>query len=112
MTTKREELTKIINVMIKYGKEHKMPYFDNNMKINQFKQKYTTDHCAGLIVKYMIPAHEQNMLKGYLHVEMERLRMMAVMSGVDKHVIEFKLTEVQEDYVVERVVEMISIIKA
>jgi hypothetical protein len=112
MTTKRKELTKIINNMIEYGQKHNMPYFDDKVKINKFKQKYTTDHIAGLIVKYMIPAYDQDILKGYLKVEMDRLRMLAVMAGSDTKVIEFKLTEDQEKHLYDNIVKMINIIKS
>jgi hypothetical protein len=112
MTTKREQLTKIINNMIEYGKKHNIPYFDDKVKINKFKQKYTTDHIAGLIVKYMIPAYDLDILRGYLQVEMDRLRMLAVMAGSDTKVIEFKLTKEQEDHVYDNIVQMINIIQA
>jgi hypothetical protein len=112
MTTKRKELTKIINIMLKYGEEQKVPYFNNKEKIREFRHKYTTDHVAGLIVKFMIPAYNTGLLEGYLKIEMERLRMMAVLSGKYSDVVEFKLTNEQEVFIYTHIVKMIVIIQS
>ena len=65
------------------------------------------------MVKYLIPAYEEGLdtLKGYLKVEADRLRMLGAMSGTDENVLKFQLSTEQEDYVVQRVVEVIGVIR-
>jgi hypothetical protein len=113
MTTKRQSITEIVNKYIKYGKSQEFPFFDNNEKIAKFKQDYTVDHIAGLIVKYIIPAHSQGIdfLKGYMKLELDRLRALGVMTGADENVLNFQLTTEQEDYTINCLVEVIAIIE-
>ena len=113
MGTKREAITTIVNKYIKYGKSHKFPFFDNSEKIAKFKRDYTTEHIAGLIVKYIIPAHSQGIdfLKGYMKLELDRLRALGVMTGGDESVLNFQLTAEQEDHTVNCLVEIIGVIQ-
>ena len=112
MPTKREEITKIVNKLVNYGKEQNFPYFSDSVKIAKFRRDYTPDHIAGLTMKYLVPAHEQGIetLKGYLKVEAERLRMLGALSGVDEDVMKFQLSENQEDYVILRIIQIIDVI--
>jgi hypothetical protein len=112
MPSKREEITKIVNKFITYGKEQNFPYFDNEVKIRKFKQDYTADHIAGLVNKYCIPAYADGYdnLKGYMNLELDRLRMLGAMSGVDETTIKFQLSTNQEDYVLSCILEIIEVI--
>ena len=112
MSSKREEITKIIDEFVKWGEEQKLPYFDDNVKIRKFKQDYTTDHIAGLVHKYCIPAYEQgyDALKGYMNLELERLRMLGIVSGVDEAAPKFQLSAEQEKYALSCIVKIIGVI--
>lgn len=113
MSTKREAITTIVNNYIKYAKSQEFPFFDNSEKIAKFKRDYTTEHIAGLIVKYIIPAHSQGIdfLRGYMKLELDRLRALGVMTGVDESVINFQLSTEQEDHTINCLVEIIGIIQ-
>jgi hypothetical protein len=113
MSTKREAITTIVNKYVTYGQSQEFPFFDNKEKIAKFKRDYTTDHLAGLIVKYIIPAHKQgtDFLRGYMKLELDRLRALGVMTGVDESVVNFQLTTEQEDHTVNCLVEIIDVIQ-
>ena len=112
MTSKREEIAKIIDEFVKWGEEQKLPYFDNKTQIQKFKREYTTDHIAGLVHKYCIPAYEQGLdtLKGYMNLELERLRMLGIVSGVDEATLKFRLSAEQEEHALNCIVKMIDVI--
>lgn len=112
--SKRQEITKIINKVLEYGKHHKFPYFDDNEKINKFKQEYTTDHCAGLINKYFVPAYDESLdtLKAYFKAETERVRLLGIINNADKKCLKFQLSEIHEDYVINCIVEIIKILRS
>lgn len=114
MSSKRQEINKIINKFIKYGRLHKFPMFDDDVKIRKFKRDYTPDHIAGLVFKYLVPPYKEGIdsLKGYIMLELDRMRMLGALSGVDEMIINFQLSEEQHEYVIGCIVEIIDVINA
>ncbi len=108
--TKRDKISEIIEKLINFCTLQGIPYFDDDVKIDIYRKKYTIDDIVGLIVKYLVPAYKlgESALEGYIKLEIERLRMMNL---GNKHA-NYQISDIQIKKVRSFIVQIIDVIHA
>src|SRR5690606_5401510 len=82
MTTKRQLLDDIVDKMIKYCEDEKIPYY---LTLKKLRSQFKTEEIAAVIDEHYSKAHERKELKEFLKFEIDNNKKMGELLEADKY---------------------------
>ena len=81
-TTKRELLDQLIDKLVKYCEDEKIPF---HTTLKRLRSQFKTEEIAGVIDDHYSKAHENKELKEFLKFEIENNKKMGELLEADKY---------------------------
>ena len=102
MVKKSQKINQILDEIDEYGDHEGFKFMD---KMREMRKSYTLEQLIGLLHLYIVPAHNEGVLKEYILSELEKYRMVGKFMDLP----EIDLSDPQLDYLIFKIVEIINL---